>query len=120
MKKQKIAYLFDLHGHSAKKNIFVFGEESEIGSHRYLYSRIIPKIIADSIDSFKLDHCLFKASKEKTNTARVYFSKKYHLNAITFEQSYGLLETGCMGISNWRNFGTALADSLITYAELTK
>jgi len=120
MKKQKIAYLFDLHGHSAKKNIFVFGEESEIGSHKYLYSRIIPKIIADSIDSFKLDHCLFKASKEKTNTARVYFSKKYHLNAITFEQSYGLLETGCMGISNWKNFGTALADSLITYAELNK
>jgi len=25
LKKQKVAFLFDLHGHSAKKNIFAFG-----------------------------------------------------------------------------------------------
>jgi hypothetical protein len=80
-----------------------------LGSIRYLYSRIIPKILADSLSSFKFDHCLFKASKEKTNTARIFFSQKYGLNAITFEQSYGLLDNGSIGINNWRNFGTALA-----------
>ena len=30
-KKHKVAFMFDLHGHSAKKNIFAYGEENEGG-----------------------------------------------------------------------------------------
>ena len=55
---------------------------------------------------------MFRACKEKRATARVFFKKKMGINSITFEQSYGLLDEGAMGISNWRNFGTILADSL--------
>ena len=61
---------------------------------------------------------MFKDSKQKKNTARVYFSRKYSLNCITFEQSYGLLDIGPIGIGNWRNFGTALAEALDQYVKI--
>jgi hypothetical protein len=76
--------LFDLHGHSAKKNIFAYGDETEIGSHEYLLARAIPKILSNLIDSFKYDYCVFKSSKEKQHTARVYFANKNKINALTF------------------------------------
>ncbi len=50
----------------------------------------------------------------------MYFSHKNGINSITFEQSYGLLENGCIGIANWRNFGAALAQSLVHFLSFTK
>jgi hypothetical protein len=55
--------MIDLHGHSAKKNIFAYGEEHDFGSTKYLYSRILPKILSNNIDIFKYDHCVFRACK---------------------------------------------------------
>ena len=40
------------------------------------------------------------------------------MTCLTFEQSYGLLEQGPIGIDNWRSFGSALADSLLQYARM--
>ncbi len=48
----------------------------------------------------------------------MFLSKKYRINSITFEESYGLIDEGAIGIQHWRNFGTALADSLLRYTEL--
>ena len=45
-KSYKINYLLDLHGHSARKNIFAYGDEYEIGSKSYLHCRILPKILS--------------------------------------------------------------------------
>ena len=50
----------------------------------------------------------------------MYFSTKYELNAITFEQSYGLLDVGAIGIQHWRNFGTAIAEVLVDYLNFGK
>lgn len=112
--------MFDLHGHSAKKNIFAFGDESMIGTLPYLQSRIIPKILSDIISTFKYKSCLFKRSKDKKNTARVYLSQKYKINIITFEESYGLIDEGPIGIRHWKNFGTAIADALLQYSEICR
>jgi hypothetical protein len=72
------------------------------------------------IDTFKYEYCVFRAVKQKKNTARVYFSGKYNINCITFEQSYGLIDAGSIGVANWRNFGTSLVDGLSEYLNLTK
>jgi hypothetical protein len=50
----------------------------------------------------------------------VYFANKNGINSVTFEQSYGLLEAGNIGIANWRSFGAALADSLVTFLNFPK
>lgn len=81
-------------------------------------THIIPKILDESISSFKYNYCVFKGSKQKKNTARVYLSKKYKLNAITFQQSYGLIDEGAIGIQHWKNFGIALIASLQTFYKL--
>lgn len=104
-----------MHGHSARKNIFAYGDEHPIGSNSFLQTHILPKLLNDRLSTFKYDYCVFRSSKQKKNTARVFLSKKYKLNGITFEQSYGLIDEGAIGIQNWRNFGTALANSLRDY-----
>ena len=89
-----------------------------IGTVPYLRSRIIPKILSDTISTFKYKSCLFRGSKEKKNTARVYLSKKYNINILTFEESYGLIDEGPIGIPQWRNFGAAVADALGQYIQV--
>lgn len=115
-KKHKVAFLMDMHGHSSKRNIFAFGEEQEIGSHQYLLARVLPKLLSQNLSSFKYEDCAFKESKEKKNTARVYFSKRHGINSLTFEQSYGLLDIGCIGVEHWSNFGRALSHSLLQFS----
>ena len=62
-KRENIRFLMDLHGHSARKNIFAYGDYEKIGSPEYLYSRIIPKILSDLISTFRYDYCVFRACK---------------------------------------------------------
>ena len=117
-KSHKIRFLLDLHGHSARKNIFAYGEEYEMESSQFLHSRILPKVLSDSISSFKYDFCIFREVEEKKKTARIYFSNKWKINCLTFEQSYGLLDSGQIGITSWRNFGHALACSLLEFSKM--
>ena len=81
-----------MHGHSAKRNIFAYGDDHPIGSFPFAYTHIIPKLLSEQISTFKYNYCVFRQTKEKKNTARVYLSRKYKINAITFEQSYGLID----------------------------
>jgi hypothetical protein len=76
--------MLDLHGHSARKNIFAYGDDHPIGSKPFLLTHILPKLLNDQISTFKYDYCVFKGSKQKKNTARVFLSKKYRINTITF------------------------------------
>ena len=43
------------------------------------------------MESFVYKYCVFQSYKQKKATARVYFSKKYNINTLTVEQSYGLI-----------------------------
>lgn len=124
-KKAKIRFLIDLHGHSAKKDIFAYGGEEERGSHRFLYSkfinnldRIIPKILSKRFSIFNYNECVFRNSREKKDTARMYFMQHEGIISTTYEQSYSLFldktlrKNMPIGINNWKNFGRALAESL--------
>ncbi len=52
----------DFHGHSTKKNVFVYGPEFPI-IHRYYYEcRIFPKIIGNHTMMFRYYSCSFKVS----------------------------------------------------------
>jgi hypothetical protein len=45
-KKELFAFI-DMHGHSRKKNVFIFGPYYPLHSEKYLKMRVIPKLIAD-------------------------------------------------------------------------
>lgn len=60
----------DMHGHSVKKNVFVYGPDYPIFDLNYYKSRIFPKLIDDSTDMFRYNSCKFKISLGKKNTGR--------------------------------------------------
>jgi cytosolic carboxypeptidase protein 2/3 len=41
-----LVYFLDFHGHSSKKNVFVYGPEYEVWDQKYERSRILPKMIS--------------------------------------------------------------------------
>jgi cytosolic carboxypeptidase protein 2/3 len=45
-KEKKIAFYFDIHGHSSKKSVFMYGPRFPLHSEHYLKIRILPKLIA--------------------------------------------------------------------------
>ena len=78
---------------------------------------IIPKVLSEYFEPFKYDDCLFQSYKAKQKTARVYFGRKYEVNAITFEQSYGFIDKQLIGIKDWYLFGSVLIDVLLLYSK---
>jgi hypothetical protein len=123
-KRGKVRFLFDLHGHSAKRGIFAYAAEEDKTCARFVYNRIIPKLIEKRFSLFEYGECAFRNSKEKKDTARVYFMLKEKITAVTFEQSYSLYydsklrKNQPIGVRNWANFGRALAESLEDYINL--
>jgi cytosolic carboxypeptidase protein 2/3 len=45
-KEGRLAFYFDVHGHSSKKSIFMYGPRFPLHSEHYLKIRILPKLIA--------------------------------------------------------------------------
>jgi len=60
----------DFHGHSTKKNVFMYGPNYPIDHRNYLASRIFPKIVSKITTAFRYYSCIFKISECKINTAR--------------------------------------------------
>lgn len=61
---------YDFHGHSRKKNTFVYGPSYSISNANYYKCRILPKLIEKKINAFRYYSCLFSISDEKKTTGR--------------------------------------------------
>lgn len=60
----------DMHGHSVKKNVFMYGPDYPVYDLKYFRCRLLPKILADKSDMFRFYSCIFKISYGKRYTAR--------------------------------------------------
>lgn len=67
-----MTYFLDFHGHSLKKNVFFYGPEYDIWSIKYEKSRVLPKILANKTEMFRMKSCLFKVANFKRSTARAF------------------------------------------------
>jgi hypothetical protein len=99
-RRGKIRFIFDLHGHSSKKRVLAYEADGDKTSSQFVYStlnvnsdKIIPKFLEKQFSLFDYDECVFKNLKEKKDTARVHFTLKEKMNAVTFEQSYSMFTT---------------------------
>ena len=45
-KQSRLAFYFDIHGHSSKKSVFMYGPRFPLHSEHYLKIRILPKLVA--------------------------------------------------------------------------
>lgn len=86
--KQIVAF-FDLHGHSRKKNVFMYGPEFPIHDMRYLKMRVLPKIMSEQSQKFRFYSCKFRVQKSKEKTARVVLWREFNItNCFTLEASF--------------------------------
>jgi len=78
----------DFHGHSGKKNVFMYGPDYGVDHRNFLSSRILPKLISKVTNAFRYYGCLFKISETKINTARSIMLKNHGVEYVyTIESS---------------------------------
>ena len=65
IKHRKIFLYFDFHGHSRKKNTFMYGPVYSLGHPNNYKSRILPKIIESINNGFRYHSCSFNISESK-------------------------------------------------------
>ena len=83
----------DIHGHSRRKSVFMYGPYFPLHSERHLRVRVIPKILDDSCEMFRYYSCKFKLERAKMRTARIVLHREFDImNCYTLEASmYGYI-----------------------------
>lgn len=62
----------DFHGHSQKKNAFLYGPEYPISDLRYLKCKVLPKLISLKTEMFRFYSCSFRIPEDKLSTGRAF------------------------------------------------
>ena len=76
----------DLHGHSRRKNIFMYGNNIKEAPHS---SRVFPYILSKLLDYFSFEESRFSMSRLKEGTARIAMYKELNIpNIFTMEASF--------------------------------
>ncbi|CAD8208102.1 unnamed protein product [Paramecium octaurelia] len=113
----------DLHGHSIKKNAFLYGPEYTLWNYNYYKCRILPKLLSQKTDMFRFYSSLFKISLNKRSTARGVFSQLYDIvNCFTIETSigkyYNQTQTFDFTSKHWLNMGWIIGETLIDMIDI--
>ena len=86
---KSIMAFIDMHGHSWKKNVFMYGPQYPIHDIRYFKIRLLPKLMGEETEMFRFYSSKFRIEKEKEKTARVVLWREFNiLNCFTLEASF--------------------------------
>jgi hypothetical protein len=91
MEDRDVIISCDFHGHSRKKNIFMYGchDKSAVLPEQRLAPRVFPRILWKISHNFSFQDCNFSIHKSKESTARVVLYKEFGLvNSYTLEASF--------------------------------
>lgn len=89
MTTDNLLFYIDMHGHSRRKNVFIFGPPVPMHSDKYLKARVIPKLLSEETEMFRYHSCSFIAEKAKEAAARICLYKEFNLhNCFTLEASF--------------------------------
>jgi hypothetical protein len=85
-KERELALYCDMHGHSRKTNVFMYGNTI---SHKPEATRLFPFVMSKLFDFFSYDFSRFNMPKSKESTARVnLFREMKSTNVYTLEASF--------------------------------
>ena len=120
-REREIALVCDLHGHSRRKNIFMYGNNFEQRPHA---TRVFPFIMSKLLDYFSFEYSRFSVHKSKEATARVTLWRELKIpNVFTMEASFcgankGLLNNKHFMPEHLMLAGRKLLEGLIVYTKL--
>ena len=109
----------DIHGHSRKKNVFMYGNSENNG----LREKIFPGLLCRSSDCFSFDDCCFKIQKSKESTARVVAYRELGVvNSYTLEASFCGADFGPLGEQHFttrhlEEMGYMVCDAILDFCD---
>ena len=127
---REVMMFCDFHGHSRKRNIFVYGCERKerdggfhLGFPSYrIMEKVFPKILSDTApDLFSMVESSFKVQKSKESTARVVCWRELGLtNSYTLEATFAGADSGAYAgmhfqTSHLEDMGEAFCKALLDY-----
>ena len=121
LQDQKLLAFIDLHGHSWKKNAFIYGPYYALHNDRYLKMRILPKLLSENTEMFWYFACKFRNEKSKRKAAWLILWKEFNLmNSFTLEASFnGFInerrQTNEFNTQNFLDLGKILSKSIYDY-----
>ncbi len=84
-----LIFYIDMHGHSVKKNVFMFGPQVPMHSDKYLKMRVIPKLLSEETEMFRFHSCKFQNELSKEKAARLTLYKQFGIfNCFALEASF--------------------------------
>ena len=87
-KVREIHMFCDLHGHSRKKDLFIFGCNNNSSRKDLMKERIFPMMFYKNCDEFSYDNCTFDVHPNKASTGRVAVRTEFNIiNSFTLECS---------------------------------
>lgn len=117
----RIILYCDLHAHSRKYNMFMYGCENRKKSHKYLKEQIFPFMLhKNAKDRFNFEDCRFTVTRDKEGTGRIVFKNMGILNSFTLEASYGGSNVGNKAYSHftprdYENVGRYFCETLLDF-----
>lgn len=113
----------DLHGHSRKRNVFMYGCENSSKSPMHLRERVFPRMLWRNAISFSYEDCNFKVQKAKESTARIVTWREIGLtNSYTMEASFCAPDFGKRNgeqftVQHFEEMGHFFCDTILDYCD---
>ncbi|XP_007951098.1 cytosolic carboxypeptidase 3 [Orycteropus afer afer] len=124
MEKREVLLYCDLHGHSRKENIFMYGcDGSDRAKGLYLQQRIFPLMLSKNCpDKFSFSACKFNVQKSKEGTGRVVMWRMGIRNSFTMEATFcgstlGNKRGTHFNTKDLESMGYHFCDSLLDYCD---
>ncbi|XP_052222607.1 cytosolic carboxypeptidase 2-like isoform X10 [Dreissena polymorpha] len=123
LQEREIVAYCDLHGHSRRHNVFIYGCENRHMPDKRLRERIFPCMLnKNSPDKFAFDSCKFKVQKSKEGTGRIVMWNMGILNSYTMEATFcgstmGKKKGYHFSTRDFEEMGVDFCDTLLDYCD---
>ncbi|XP_072278006.1 cytosolic carboxypeptidase 2 [Pyxicephalus adspersus] len=90
VEEREVLLYCDLHGHSRKNNVFMYGCNNKGHPESRLHERVFPLMLSKNApDKFFFKGCKFKVQKSKEGTGRIVMWRHGIRNSYTIESTFG-------------------------------
>merc|ERR1719440_1593402 len=119
MQDREVILYIDIHGHSRKKNVFMYGNSDGQG----IREKIFPRLLSKSSDCFNFDDCCWKIQKSKESTARVVAYRELNItNSFTLEASFCGADFGALADQHFttrhlEEMGYMVCDAILDFCD---
>ncbi|XP_074638713.1 uncharacterized protein LOC141897150 isoform X3 [Acropora palmata] len=123
LEERDITLYCDLHGHSRKQNVFIYGCENRFDPLKRLRERVFPVMISKNAPTqFSYEGCKFKIQKSKEGTGRIVMWNLGIMNSFTLEATFcgsslGKRAGNHFNTADFESMGYHLCDTLLDYCD---